>query len=80
MPTAFLIKDTVELDGVLDSEIIGSEADFFIQLGNSGSLGLIYFKDGIDTSAFQPKQKIHFSAKAVYENEIWNYYDAEIME
>lgn len=80
MPNAYLVKDRVEVTGILKGVNQSYNPAFNIEIGGSNVLKLIYFADGVDTSAFTFNQEIKFSAKAVSEGSSLRYYDAEIIE
>ena len=79
MPVAYLVKDTFEFTGVLKGPNTSNAPAFNIEIGKSNYWMLIYFADGVDTSTLERDQKITFSAKAIYENPSWHYYDAQII-
>ena len=79
MPVAYFVKDTIEVTGILKGVSSSYAPAFNIQIGNSNVLKLIYFAEGVDTSALEYGQEITFTAKAVSKNDNWHYYDAEII-
>ena len=74
-----IVNDRVEVTGVLKGINTSYAPAFNIQIGDSNVYKLIYFAENVNTNAFKINQTIHFSAKAVYENNNWHYYDAEIV-
>lgn len=80
MPEAYLVGDTIEITAILKGVNTSYAPAFNIQIGDNNVLKLVYFADDVDTSAFTFGQEITFSAKAVYENSNWRYYDAQIIE
>lgn len=80
MPVAYLVKDTVEVTGILKGVSNSYAPAFNIEIGSSNVLKLIYFAESVDTSTLEYGQKITFVAKAINENDNWHYYDAEIID
>ena len=80
MTTAYLVRDTVEMTGVLKGTNYSYKPAYNIKIGDSDYLKLIYFADTVDTSTIENGQEIKFSAKAIYKNNSWGYYEAEIIE
>ena len=80
MPVAYLVKDTVEVEGILKGPNTSYVPAFNIEIGGSNYLKLIYFKENVDLNALEFGQKIKFSAKAINKNDSWEYRDAEIIE
>lgn len=80
MPVAYLVKDKVERTGILKGPNHSYKPAYNIKIGESIVLNLIYFAEGVDTSALKNGQEITFSAKAISKNDVWHYYDAEIIE
>lgn len=80
MPSAYLVKDVIEVTGILKGVNYSYNPAYNIQVGNSNVYNLIYFEDGVDTGSFKFNQKIKFEAKAVYENSSFTYYDAKIIK
>ena len=79
MPVAYLVKDTVEVTGILKGVNTSYAPAFNIQIGESNYLKLIYFGESVDTSTLEFGQEITFIAKAISKNDNWHYYDAEII-
>ena len=80
MPEAYLVGDTIEITAVLKGVNTSYAPAFNIQIGDNNVLKLVYFSDDVDTSTFTFGQEITFSAKAIFENNNWHYYDAQIIE
>lgn len=79
MPAAYLVKETIEVTGILKGVNNSYAPAFNIQIGESSVLKLIYFADSVDTDALEFGQEIRFSAKAINKNDNWHYYEAEII-
>ena len=79
MPDAYLVRERVEVEGILKGVNNSYAPAYNIQIGDSNVLKLIYFAENVDTSALEFGQKIKFSAKAINETNGWRYYDAEII-
>lgn len=80
MPDAYLVKDTIEVTGILKGVSNSYAPAFNIQIGESNVLKLIYFAENVDTSTLEYGQEITFVAKAISKNDNWHYYDAEIID
>ena len=80
MPTAYLVKDKVDITGILIGVNSSFAPAFNIEIGNSNKWDLIYFADDIDTSTLEFNKKITVSAKAIYTNSSLKYHEAEIIE
>lgn len=79
MPVAYLVKDTVEVTGILKDVNNSFAPAFNIQIGESNVLKLIYFAENVDTSTLEYGQEITFVAKEISKNDNLHYYDAEII-
>ena len=80
MTNSYIVKDTIELKGILKGVNNSYAPAFNIQIGNSNVYRLIYFADNVDASTLTFGKEIKFSAKSVNGNGMWSYYDAEIIE
>lgn len=80
MPAAYLVKDRVEITGILKGVNSSFKPAFNIEIGNSNKWDLIYFADDVDTSALKFNKKITVSAKVINTNGSLTYHEAEIIE
>lgn len=80
MPVAYLVKDRVEITGILKGKNYSYKPAYNIKVGNSNVLGLIYFADGVDLSSLENGKEAKFSAKAINDGNGWKYYEAEIIK
>ncbi|MBR4858980.1 MAG: hypothetical protein IKU08_07325 [Clostridia bacterium] len=80
MPVAYLVKDKIEVTGILKGANYSYKPAYNIKIGESNVLNLIYFAEAVDTSTLENGQEITFAAKAISKNNVWHYYDAETIE
>ncbi len=80
MPVAYLVKDRVEITGILKGENYSYKPAYNIQIGDSNVLKLIYFADGVDVSSLEKGKEAKFLVKAINDGNGFKYYEAEIIE
>ena len=80
MPVAYLVKDRVEVIGILGGINSSFSPAYNIKVGSSDKSDLIFFADDVDTTKLKLGQEIKFSAKATAGSVFYTYYDAEIIE
>ncbi len=79
MPVAYLVKDRVEITGILKGENYSFKPAYNIKIGDSDVLKLVYFADGVDESLLENGKEVKISAKAINDGNGFKYYEAEII-
>lgn len=80
MPVAYLVKDRVEVIGILGGINSSFSPAYNIKVGLNNKSDLIFFADDVDATKFKLGQEIKFSAIATAGSYFYTYYDAEIIE
>lgn len=80
MPVAYLVKDRVEITGILKGKNYSYKPAYNIKVGDSNVLGLIYFADGVDVSTLENGKEARFLVKAINNGNGLKYFDAEIIK
>ena len=75
-----LVKDRVEITGILKGKNYSYKPAYNIKVGDSNVLGLIYFADGVDVSTLENGKEARFLVKAINNGNGLKYYDAEIIK